>query len=233
MKYRILLVVALLLYSCKNEDLNDDIPNRSDEYEICNQLMDSCVAGDGEYCLFGYKWGTVNTFSNTGYDATGPHEPGGTVTFSFQENNGIVNTHAQANLPSLSFNNLISCAKSEIRKALNEWSTVANIEFQEQPENSNADIQFFVADIKQSGVGFPNFTEEPCNILSGDVILQSDLNVDECNTFYLFALHEIGHVLGLGHVNSYNIMNPDFYTLGIETLQNGDIEGLIQIYGNK
>ena len=229
----IVFLAALLLFSCKNDNTDDDILNRSDEYEICNQLMDACVAGDGEYCLFGYKWGSVNTFSNTGYDATGPREPGGTVTFSFQENNGFVNTHAQANLPSRSFDNLISCAKLEIRKALNEWSAVANIEFQEQPENSNTDIQFFVADIKQSGVGFPNFTEEPCSIIGGDVILQSDLNVDECNTFYLFVLHEIGHTLGLGHVSTQNIMNPDYHLYDLNGLQTGDIEGIIQIYGEK
>lgn len=47
------------------------------------------------------------------------------------------------------------------------------------------------------------------------------------------ALHEVGHVLGLGHVNSDNIMQIGRGKNSFVGLQEGDIEGIIAIYGPK
>ncbi len=234
MRIVIFCFIVLLLTACNdNNDDNDGPLNHSDEFAICNSVLSDCSDGNGQYCLFGFKWGQNNTFIQTGVDALGPKESGGIVTFSFQEENGIVNTHRQVNLPSRSFNNIIGCAKIEIRNALNSWSEVADIEFEELPENSESDIRFYVADIVQSGIGYPNFSNNQCKELAGNVIIQSNVRVNNCNQFYAFVLHEIGHVLGLGHVNSSNIMNPGFSSLKLSILQSGDSTGIIEIYGKK
>lgn len=159
-------------------------------------------------------------------------EPGGEISYSFQESNGLVNTHAQIDLPSQSFDELAPCAKDEIRNALATWSEVADISFVEEPQNSGSEIRFFVADIRQSGVGFPNFPEDPCNIMGGDMVIQTDLWTEDCEEMYLFFLHEIGHVLGLGHVGSANIMNASFSVFKeLDGLASGDIRGIQELYG--
>ncbi len=226
-----LLFVLILLYSCKNEQENNGPHNLSSDYAFCNTQLSACTNGNGEYCLFGYKWGMDVTLPQAGFNAQGPGSSGGRVTFSFQEENGLVNTHRQINLPSKSFNAILSCAKIEIRNALNAWSAIAAIEIEEIPENSESDIQFYIADIIQSGIGYPNYPDDLCNELAGHVIIQSDLSIEDCKAFYIFALHEIGHVLGLGHVNTPNVMNPDFSSFNFQALQMGDTLGILAIYG--
>lgn len=196
-------------------------------------MLSECTNGSGEYCLFGFKWGANPNFSPAGFNAIGPGETGGKITFSFQQEGQLVNTHAQINLPSRSFDNVLSCAKTEIKNALNAWAAAANLEFEELPENSPSQIRFFVADIRQSGVGYPNYTTAPCNVIGGDVVIKTNVNIQDCDFFYGFVLHEIGHALGLGHVQSANIMNPKFRDFNITTLQDGDLKGIETLYGIK
>lgn len=228
------IIIILNLVACKDKTAENGVMNESDKYAICNDILadSNCIGGTGNYCLFGYKWGDNNSFKSTGYDNTGPKVMGGIVTFSFQESNGLVNTHSQINLSSKSFAKLIDCAKPEVRRALNAWSDAANINFDEQTENSKSDIRFFVADIRQSGIGYPNFSENQCNLIGGNVIIQANVRFDKCGNFYGFILHEIGHVLGLGHVNSNNIMNPNLIT-NFNELQQGDKQGILEIYGER
>ncbi len=231
-------ILALLsLMSCGDEPddgPNNDVLNESTKFSTCNSLMTDCRNGTGDYCLNGFKWGTINPVPDAGEHVTGPRESGGTISYSFQESNGLVNTHAQIDLPSLSFDLLATCAKEEMRRALSDWAAVADINFEEVPENSDSDIRFFVAEIRQSGVGFPNFPETPCDILGGTAVFQADLWTEDCDVMYLFFLHEIGHVLGLGHVGTTNIMNSDFSVIeSLDGLQMGDISGVQQLYGVK
>lgn len=226
---------ALFCNACGNDEPDTDneatVLNPSSRFSSCNAALSECTNGNGNYCLFGFKWGENPLFSPAGYNSQGPETAGGTLSFSFQEENGMIDTHAQIDLPSESFATLPSCAKSEIRRALQAWATVTNIEFQELPENSTADIRFFVADIRQGGIGYPNYPSAPCTAFSGNVVIQSGLAFDDCTTFGDFIIHETGHVLGLGHVESNNIMNPDFLSLGISGLQDGDIRGIHELYG--
>ncbi|MDT0538942.1 MULTISPECIES: matrixin family metalloprotease [Croceitalea] len=233
---RIYFLFALILFfSCKKEQENEDPSpiNLSGDFALCNSQLSACINGNGNYCLFGFKWGADGSFSQSGYDAQGPASSGGVVTYSFQEENGLINTHRQIDLPSNSFNDILSCAKTEIRNALGSWAKIAAIEFEELPENSIADIRFYTADIIQGGIGYPNYPDNLCGNLSGNVIIQSDLGINDCNSFYIFALHEIGHVLGLGHVGTENVMNPDFSNFNFQDLQTGDTMGIIEIYGEK
>ena len=227
MKQIPIFVVFILIIACKHNI------NENDKYRVCNDLLENCTSSNADYCLLGYKWGNSSYFSPAGANVSGPKVAGGNVTFSFQESNGLVNTHSQIDLPSESFVQLISCSKSEIIRALATWESIANISFTELPENSDTDIRFFVADINNTGVGYPNFPDEPCIQIGGDIVIQSGANIDNCDSFYIFILHEIGHTLGLGHVSTKNVMNPNFYNQGYTGLQNGDIQGIQEIYGEK
>ncbi len=163
MKNLLPLIFLLLLLSCKKstEVPNNGVKNESTQFAECNAALSACISSNAAYCLFGFKWGATNLLPNSVSAAVGPKESGGTLTFSFQEENGVVNTHAQINLPSKSFASLPSCAKDEIRRALREWAATANIDFEELPENSQSDIRFWVAEIRQSGIGYPRYPDAP------------------------------------------------------------------------
>ena len=83
------------------------------------------------------------------------------------------------------------------------------------------------------GIGYPNYTDVLCSELAGNIVIDVNTNVSDCQDFFLFMLHEIGHVLGLGHVETVNVMNKTFLNLNISNLQSGDSLGIIQIYGAK
>lgn len=228
-----LISILFFLVSCK-EDKDNSNPspiNESDQYSICNSILTSCLASSGDYCLFGYKWGDDTNFDEVGVNAVGPQTTGGIISYSFQEENGLVNTHRQINLPSQSFDELIDCAQTEIRNAFDAWAEVADIEFEEMVDNSDADIKIFVADIIQSGIGYPNFLESECNLLKGTLIIKTQISIENCDDFFAFSMHEIGHVLGLGHVTTANVMSKDFFGYHFEGLQEGDKKGIIEIYG--
>jgi predicted Zn-dependent protease len=223
-KIKIILFSALVFSACKSAK------NESDLYSECNRLMGACLSSEADYCLFGYKWGMDKYFSPWGDDVTGPRHPGGGITFSFQNENGLVNTHSQINLPSLSFDRLPAFAKEETRKAFQAWEGIADLQFKEMEENSDTQIKLFTAEIKMGGVSFPNIDTAPCDKLAGSIIIQADLKIYQ-ERFYTLMLHEIGHSLGLGHVKSANIMSTEYYKFN--TVQAGDSLGIIEIYGPK
>lgn len=224
-KYYFVIVLIIAATSCIDD-------KQEHTYRKCNSLLSNCGGSpNGEYCLLGYKWGGGNPFSNVGVEANGPKISGNTVTFGFYNEGEIIHTHSQNNIPTLSFNQITVCeAQTQIRVAFRAWSSVANIEFQEASSVEVADIRFAIANIKQGGVGFPAFTDDICSSVAGQVVLNTNRNT--CDAFYNLAIHEIGHALGLGHVNSNNIMNPNYDQTSTE-LENGDVLGIQSIYGQK
>jgi Matrixin len=200
-------------------------------YRPCDSALGSLCDGKGAgaYCTFGYKWGSNNPFSNPGLEKAGPGTGNIELTYKFMESGFAFNTHSQEDLTSLSFENSIgACSKDKFRLAFTEWSSVAKITFREVLAHENADIKIIAADIEQSAIGYPNFNQSPCSDIKGQIVFKR--NEYNCSNIYGAILHEIGHVLGLGHILSRNVMHPNQSTT-YNQLQAGDILGVQSIYG--
>lgn len=220
------LFIALWLIAC-NEDQPTPPNYDSDKFQACDDLITVCFH-EGEYCLFGYKWGDGNNFSEAGIDVEGPQTAGGIVSYSIQTSAESVSNHQQENVPTKDFGELPDCALDKIRKAFQDWASVANIEFEELEDDSDSDIKIFVSAVRTKGNGFPNFESSPCNQLAGHMILSPSYTYD-CQIFYAYVLHELGHVLGLGHSDPENLMGS--INTNAEGLKDGDIKGIRAIYG--
>lgn len=220
MKKLILIIAAINLLGCTYS-------SEPNQFNLCTDALAHCDLF-GEYCLSGFKWGNQNEFENGGIEATGPQIAGGLVSYSFQESPTFVSNHLQLDVPTMSFDALLSCAKDNIRSAFEAWSGVANIQFEELTDDSNSDIKFYIAEVTTCGNGFPNYQFSPCNEISGQITLSPHVTQD-CSVFEAYVLHEIGHALGLGHSSPDNIMGLISDQLG--GIQEGDIKGIQQIYG--
>ena len=95
----------------------------------------------------------------------------------------------------------------------------------------SGDIRFYAANLQITAVAFPKLNDPSCNDLSGQVVLNSKTTL--CHEYFLLALHEIGHALGLGHVTTSNVMKQGAPNLNFSGLQSGDIEGIQSIYGSR
>ncbi len=215
--------LILLSISCKDVGTT---------FRACDDMLRKCAGNPtGAYCTFGYKWGEDNLFSNAGVDRPGPGSSGGIITYGYYDRDQLISTHSQTDVSTVPFERVTACEPHEqIERALKAWSSVADLEFLEVPV-SQANIKFAVADITQGGIGYPSFTDDLCQILAGLVVLDIPSR-NTCDGFYNLVLHEIGHSLGLGHVNSDNIMNPSRGNKFTE-LEKGDIDGIRSIYGEK
>ncbi len=220
------IAIAILFFfaiGCKKDDVATK-PTAA----VCNDLLGGvCSGNDGTaFCTFGYKWGDRNPFSNAGPGKPGPGSGMIDVSWKFQDAGLVFDTHSQRGVTSTSFDNLINCSKQNVRTAFSAWGSVTNIRFIEKSSQETADINLLVANITQGGIAYPPIPNQAC---SGLVILNSTARYS-CDSFYSIVLHEIGHVLGLGHVSSSNVMNPGKPFLD---LQPGDIQGIQSIYGKQ
>jgi hypothetical protein len=222
--YFLILLAIMINTTCGKDD--------GSKYRKC----DSCFAnicdgnGVGDFCTFGYKWGSQNPFSKPGLNRPGPGVGDITLTYKFMDAGFVFSTHSEENLTSLSFeNNICADAKEKFRAAFKEWSSVSKINFKEVEGIENSDVKVIVANLSsQSSLGYGNYNKSPCTDIRGLVIFRR--NNYNCNNIYGAMLHEIGHLLGLGHVNSKNVMHPREST-NYSKLQSGDIKGVQSIYG--
>ena len=222
---------ALLLCHVACTDAEPAVSDANPFAQCVQVLGERCTDLEGDYCLFGFKWGEERAFSPSGRDAIGPQKSGGVITYSFQEEPSAVNTHQELNVPTQPFSSLMSCAKGRARKALRDWSFFADFEVEELADDSDSDLKLYVADINTGGLGVPNIPISPCDLISGHIIL-SPSYTDDCDVFYLYVLHESGHALGLGHSAPGTVMGDDIRSSSIRGPQAGDIAGLRQIYGD-
>lgn len=209
-------LAVLSMVSCGKEDKNG--------FASCNEILYSGCDGTSTaaYCLFGIKWNQPASGQRQPADSTVRTE----LSYAFMDSGYRFNTHSQNNLVSISFDKVMSCSRQSIRDAFAEWERVAALKFTET-DKDNPDIRIILADISQGGLGYPPFSGEPCNELAGLLIIRPIPDAS-CESYYYLALHETGHILGLGHVLSKNVMNPNQH---YAKLQPGDTEGIQLLYG--
>jgi hypothetical protein len=222
------LALVCLYGSCKKDDAL--MPISSSVFSVCDNLIAQSCSGNGfgDYCTFGYKWGQGNPFSNAGLNKPGPSIGTIEISFKFQDAGSLFNTHSQSRVSSFSFD-AVSCSKQQIRDAISQWEAVIDVKFIEKASTEISDIKIILANIEQGGIGYPNYPDVPCNELAGLLFINVNQKLT-CDNFLTLSLHEIGHVLGLGHVTSSNVMNPK---LTFSKLQDGDVKGAQSIYGKK
>ena len=121
--------------------------------------------------------------------------------------------------------------------AFDAWEDVASIDFQMVPYGEPADVVVGSASLGgAAGIAEYTFDGNPglSEIYSGTITFNSDLTWSPYGepggiNYYAVALHEIGHIIGLGHVNDTSeIMNPIIYA---NDLGSGDIAGAQYLYG--
>lgn len=131
--------------------------------------------------------------------------------------------------------------RHEARAAFDMWESVANISFTEVDDPSRAGI-LIGAQLEPMGRAFTNVAYKPDNSprsIERSLIcfnpekrwkigFDGDLNVYDIR--YTLA-HEIGHAIGLDHPASAGQLMHYRYEERFRTLQPGDIEGAILLYG--
>ncbi len=200
----------------------------------------ACEQGSdrGPFVTNGGKWGDSGTLGSSG----------GTVTWSLGGAGltslfgGFFSGTTETMETFLSFD-----FASVLQSAFDAWSAVANIEFIQIEDGGGNIGSGTSANIRIVG----GFIDGPGNVLAraylpssggnagqgawnGDIVFDSGETTffSEAN-FFLVALHEIGHALGLSHETSnLAIMNP-FINTSLTGLQSDDIDGIRAIYGNQ
>lgn len=154
--------------------------------------------------------------------------PSGTVTWS-SDYVGSLNYNSSLFSPA-DFN-------AALMAAFDTWESVASVDFQMVASSGASDVDILSGDIGgAAGIAQYNYTGNAglSTILGGSITFNSSLTWSPYGDsggadFYAVALHEIGHIIGLGHVNDpTEIMNP---VVSSDTLGTGDIAGAQYLYG--
>jgi hypothetical protein len=176
------------------------------------------------YFLHGPKWGNATWGTSSGQ-----------ILWSF----------ALSSWGGYSFDAVISDPSYQqlVRDALAAWESVANIDFIEVIDSSAVELRFgwdYIDGPYQTvgeaswkstssdGVNFSIFSAEVrFDTTENWSVAKTDVNK---TSFFAVAVHEIGHALGLGHVNDpKQMMYPQ--VTGQYALGEGDIAGVRQLYG--
>lgn len=165
-----------------------------------------------DYVLEGPKWG-----------GSGLGTAGGVVTWEID--------------PTISLNML-----ALIVTAFADWASWANIQFQQVAASVDADIAFTVGAID----GLDNVLGTTQYWYSGSSFVSADIEFDSGEgwynsgssvvssdglDFFMVALHEIGHAIGMDHYNTTPAVMNAFLNTSIHDLQASDIHGIQAIYG--
>jgi len=216
--------------SCAKSDSDPIVPGNS-AVGNCKVYRDCQQAYEGRFCTNGNKFGDNNQYKDHGVDLAGPMSKGNVVTYSFQSM-GTYPTVFFGEFQSRTFGEIGSFAKDKIREAIAEWESHIDIVFEETTDQENSMLKIICADINdKAGIGYSTCTNMVCAEMVGYVFFKNSPVSPE--NFYALALHEVGHALGLCHSSPDNIMSYNSNAYDYDTLQQGDIEGIISIYGAK
>lgn len=124
-----------------------------------------------------------------------------------------------------------------LRDAFQAWEDVADINFVESLQD--AEISVGMAPLAGNTVGLAALTF--FDLDGTDQFVEVDITLDSNEewapfgetdlNFYAVAAHEIGHALGLLHVDDNTQLMNDI--LFVDDLAEGDIDGAVEIYGEK
>lgn len=187
-------------------------------------------AASSSWVYMGEKWGYSTALGT----------PGGLVYWSFADLN-LSSQLSQYYLdyPTISAP-LIPWERQEVRKAVETWSEVGNIDFVEISDSAASNIRFGKAYLDGFGKALAEATIWPFNETPS--IKEATIVIDAADQaaptgalstplgFLSTAIHEFGHAIGLDHsANPDAIMYP-YYNGKIE-LSREDINGAQAIYG--
>jgi len=174
--------------------------------------------------LYGNKW-------------SGSGEAGTVVTYSFGGEQSVYDPYYRSGEPTKDFGALTDDQKSGIRKALEEWSSVADITFVEVLDSDTVagDIRFARSSVPSTAHAYlPSSSQE-----AGDVWISyrgSYLNMSEGTYGFETGLHEIGHALGLVHPHTAAGRSVPLPTaldwVGVSVMSYSSFPGANQAYGS-
>ena|GEM_PF-3001735 len=124
---------------------NNDIPVKSDNFQVCNNVPKNCNSETSAYCLLGFKRGNRDIYSNgsnIGFNAVDLRVSRGIVTSSLQNENGLITPHRQISVRSESLDFLIKCGGLVINNGCLRGSDMADIKFKDETNNSNPTLKF-------------------------------------------------------------------------------------------
>jgi len=166
-----------------------------------------------DYVLEGPKWGS-----------TGVGSAGGVVTWAVDA------TVSAAFL-------------ADITAAFSDWSIYANIQFQQVASTASSmiDFGFGVIDGLNNILGQTNYSYSGSgSMLSAAVVMDSGENWTVSGghaysasgvSFYVTAVHEIGHGIGMGHYNAGPAVMNSSIDMSLTDVTASDIHGIQALYG--
>src|ERR1700753_437773 len=131
---------------------------------------------------------------------------------------------------------------SYISAAFADWAGYGDITFQQVASTSTADIDFSLGYID----GLDNVLGQTSYSYSGSAFHQAEIEFDSGEgwhstssgvisndniNFFVVALHEIGHALGLDHYNATPAIMNAVLNRSVTDLKQSDIDGIQALYG--